>query len=189
MCSSDLYFALGADASALTAAIIAAVALALVFTAWRLIERKHPARALGSLLFVLLSAYVASKTGSAVNFFWPRVLVNVISAVAFVVANLIGWPLIGVVIGPLVGTRMRWRKDPVLLRAYQRASWPWAALNLFRALFLMLFINDENLWVLAVSGALFYGLTFLVIIVSWRIIRRSIPAGHPGLRTPVIDAA
>ena len=93
-------------------AIVAAVALALAFTVWRLIERKHPARALGSLLFVLLSAYVASKTGSAVNFFWPRVLVNFISAVAFVVANLIGWPLIGVVIGPIVGTRMRWRKDP-----------------------------------------------------------------------------
>ena len=184
-----VYFALGADSSALTWAIVAAVALALAFTVWRLIERKHPARALGSLLFVLLSAYVASKTGSAVNFFWPRVLVNFISAVAFVVANLIGWPLIGVVIGPIVGTRMRWRKDPVLLRAYQRASWPWAALNLFRALFLMLFINDENLWVLAVSGALFYGLTFLVIIVSWRIIRRAIPDDHPGLRSPVIDAS
>lgn len=174
----------GSPEEDLTWAIIVSLALALVFTVWRLVERKHPARALGSVLLVLVSAYVASRTGSAADFFWPRVLLNAASALAFIVANLAGWPLIGVILGPLVGTRMRWRSDPVLLRAYRRASWPWAVLNAIRAALLAVFIDGDNLWALAASGAFFYGLTVLTIIASWWIIRRSLPAGHPGIRHP-----
>lgn len=174
----------GSPEEDLTWAIIVSLALALAFTIWRLLERKHPARALGSVLLVLISAYIASRTGSAADFFWPRVLLNAASALAFIVANLAGWPLIGVILGPLVGTRMRWRSDPVLMRAYRRASWPWAALNAVRAVLLAVFIDGDNLWALAASGAFFYGLTVLTIIASWWIIRRSLPADHPGIRHP-----
>ena len=182
-----VYFALGANStSALTWAIVASIALALFFTVWRIVEGKHPARAVGSMLLVVVSAYIASRTGSAADFFWPRVLLNAASALAFVVANLIGWPLIGVVLGPLVGTKMTWRKDPDLMRAYTRASWPWAVLNAVRTVLLLLFIEGDNLWALAVSGAFFYGLTIVTIAISWWLIRRTLPADHLGLRHPRI---
>lgn len=186
-----VYLALGGNAEEdLTWAIIAAIALGLVFTVWRLIERKHPARALASILLVLVSAYIASRTGSAADFFWPRVLLNAASALAFVVANLAGWPLIGVIVGPLVGTRMRWRADPVLMRAYRRASWPWVLLNAIRAGLLLLFIDGNNLWALAASGAAFYGLTILTIIASWWLIKRTLAqADHPGIRRPQLVEA
>ncbi len=186
-----VYLALGGTPEEdLTWAIVAAIGLGLVFTAWRLIERKHPARALGSILLVLVSAYVASRTGSAADFFWPRVLLNAASALAFVVANLAGWPLIGVILGPLVGTRMRWRADPVLMRAYRRASWPWVLLNIIRTALLLLFIDGDNLWALAASGAVFYGLTILTIIASWWIITRTLShADHPGVRRPQVADA
>ena len=181
----SVYLGLGGDATAdLTWAIASAVGLALVFTVWRLVEGKHPARALGSMFIVLVSAYIASRTGSAADFFWPRVLLNAASALAFVVANLIGWPLIGVILGPLVGTRMTWRQDPELMRAYKRASWPWAVLNLVRAILLVMFIDGDNLWALAASGAFFYGLTIVTIIISWRLIKRSLPDDHLGIRHP-----
>jgi len=181
-----VYLALGGDStSALTWAIVVAIALALGFTIWRIIEGKHPARAVGSMLIVLVSAYVASRTGSAADFFWPRVLLNAASALAFVVANLAGWPLIGVILGPLVGTKMRWRKDPVLMRAYKRASWPWVVLNVVRTVLLLLFIDGNNLWALAVSGAFFYGLTIVTIVASWWLIKRTIPDDHAGLRRPL----
>lgn len=179
-----VYLGLGGNAEEdLTWAIIASIGLGLIFTVWRLAERKHPARALGSILLVLVSAYIASRTGSAVDFFWPRVLLNAASALAFLVANLAGWPLIGVILGPLVGTRMRWRDDPVLMRAYKRASWPWVLLNVVRTVLLVVFIDGDNLWALAVSGAFFYGLTIITIIASWWLIRRTLnQAGHPGIR-------
>ena len=183
----SVYLGLGGDASEdLTWAIVAAVGLALVFTVWRIVEGKHPARALGSMLIVLVSAYIAGRTGSAADFFWPRVLLNAASALAFVFANVIGWPLIGVILGPLVGTRMAWRQDPVLMRAYKRASWPWAVLNALRAVLLVLFIDGDNLWALAASGAVFYGLTIVTILVSWWLIKRSLPDDHLGIRHPRI---
>ena len=185
----SVYLGLGGDATEdLTWAIVAAVGLALVFTVWRIIEGKHPARALGSMLVVLVSAYIAGRTGSAADFFWPRVLLNAASALAFVFANVIGWPLIGVILGPLVGTRLTWRQDPDLMRAYKRASWPWAALNALRALLLILFIDGNNLVALAVSGAVFYGLTIVTIVISWWLIKRSLPADHLGIRHPRVHA-
>lgn len=185
-----VYLALGGSGNqALGWAIGSAIALALVFTIWRLVERKHPARAVGSMLLVVASGYIASRTGSAADFFWPRVLLNAASALAFVVANLIRWPLIGVVLGPLAGTRMRWRQDPDLMRAYTLASWPWALLNLFRALLLLFFIDGNQLWALAASGAFFYALTVVAVVSSWWIIKRVLPADHPGIRHPRIPAA
>jgi Protein of unknown function (DUF3159) len=35
------------------------------------------------------------------------------------------WPLLGVVVGAVLGQRTAWRRDPALLRAYSRASWVW----------------------------------------------------------------
>ncbi len=184
-----VYLGMGGDAAEdLTWAIISAISLAVVFTVWRLVEGKHPARAVGSMLIVLVSAYIAARTGSAADFFWPRVLLNAASAVAFIMANLIGWPLIGVILGPLVGTRMTWRRDPDLMRAYKRASWPWAVLNAVRALLLALFIDGDNLWALAASGAFFYALTIVTIVISWRLIKRALPADHLGIRHPHVPS-
>ena len=120
-----------------------ALAIAVVFAIWRMAEGKRPTRALSALLIVAISAYVAVKTDSAVAFFWPRVLVNVISALAFAVSIVVRWPLLGVIVGPIVGTRMRWRQDPDLMRAYARASWLWVALCLIRAAVLVPLIEQR----------------------------------------------
>ena len=180
-----VYVGLGdQNPDSLTWAIVAALALAVLFGVWRLVERKRPTRVVGALVVVALGAYLAARTGSAAAFFWPRVLLNVLSALAFVVGNVVRWPLLGVIVGPLVGTGMRWRKDPVLVRAYSRASWLWVLLNLVRAAVLLPLITANALWGLAASGAFFYLLVIATVLGSWVIIKRSIPEGHPGIRSP-----
>ncbi len=184
-----VYVGLGdSNPNALTWAIVSALVLAVIFGMWRLLERKRPTRVLGAIIVVALGAYVAARTGSAAAFFWPRVLLNVLSALAFVVANFVRWPLLGVIVGPIVGTGMRWRKDPVLVRAYSRGSWLWVLLNLVRAAVLFPLITANALWGLAASGAFFYLLVIATVVGSWFVIKRSIPPDHPGIRSPQVPS-
>lgn len=183
------YVFLGGEGDqALGWAIGVAVVLALGFAIWRIAERKRPTRVIGALVVVALGAYIAAITGSAAAFFWPRVLLNVLSALAFVIANLVRWPLLGVIIGPISGTGMKWRKDPDLLRAYTRASWLWVLLNLIRAAVLFPLIEADALWGLAASGAFFYVLVIITVILSWRIIKAALPPDHLGIRHPRITS-
>lgn len=166
-----------------------AIAVGIAFAIWRIAEGKRPTRTVGALLVVAISAYIAVKTGSAAAFFWPRVLINVVSAMAFVFSIAIRWPLLGVVVGPIVGTRMRWRQDPDLVRAYGRASWLWVALCMIRAAILIPLIEEEALLPLALTGALFYGLVIATVLLSWAVIKRSLPQDHPGIRHPRLVTA
>ena len=119
--------------SNLTAAVISALTIGIVLAGLRISRREKPVRIVGALLVVVLAATVAYSTGSAAAYFWPLVLANIASALAFAFSILIRWPLLGVIVGPITGTGMKWRKDPDLLRAYAKASWLWVLLNVVRA--------------------------------------------------------
>lgn len=172
--------------NSLTWAIGVTLVISGILAVLRVIRGERPVRVVGALLVVLLGAYVAYYTGSAAAYFWPLVLANALSALAFAFSILIRWPLLGVIVGPIAGTGMRWRKDPDLMRAYSRASWLWVLLNLIRAVVQVPLIRGEELWALAAIRPIFYLLVLATILGSWAIIKRSLPAGHPGIRRPQI---
>jgi hypothetical protein len=97
------------------------------------------------LLGVALAATIALVTGNAADFFLVRIVSNALSALAWAVSIVVRWPLLGVVVGTLLGQRTRWRRDPHLLRGYQRASWVWAAQYVVRlAVFLPLYSRGPS---------------------------------------------
>ena len=179
-----VYLATGSN---LTAAVISALTIGVVLAGLRLTRREKPVRIVGALLVVVLAATLAFYTGNAAAYFWPLVLANIASALAFAFSILIRWPLLGVIVGPITGTGMKWRKDPDLLRAYAKASWLWVLLNVVRAAVQVPLIQDEDLWALAAVRPLFYVMVLGVILWSWRIIKNSLPADHPGIRSPRIS--
>ncbi len=165
---------------AIVIGLIAGVGLAIA----RVARGERPTRVLGALLVVVVAALFAAYTGSAVAYFWPLVLANVASALVFAVSILIRWPLLGVMLGPVIGTGMRWRKDPDLLRAYSRATWLWVLLNVIRAVAQLPFIANEDLWALAALRPVFYLLVVATVAGSWAVIRRTLPPEHLGIRHP-----
>jgi len=175
--------------SNLTIAVITSLVIGLGLAALRLSRGEKPIRVTGALLVVVLAAMLAYYTGSAAAYFWPLVLANVASALAFAFSILIKWPLLGVIVGPLTGTGMRWRQDPDLLRAYSRASWIWVLLNVVRAAVQIPLIQGEDLWALAAVRPVFYLMVIGVVFWSWAIIKRALPADHPGIRSPRIPGS
>ena len=73
------------------------------------------------------------------------------------------------------------------MRAYNRASWLWVLLCLIRAAVLIPLIENNWLWALAASGALFYALVIATVLLSWVVIKRTLPADHPGIRSPRVS--
>lgn len=173
--------------SNLTWGVIVGLAIGVGLAIFRVSQGERPTRVTGALLMVVLAALVAYYTGSAVAYFWPLVLANIASAIAFALSILVRWPLLGVIVGPILGTKMTWRQDPDLLRAYSRASWLWVLLNVIRAVVQIPLIKGDALWALAAVRPVFYLLVTATVLLSWRIIRASLPADHPGLRHPRIS--
>lgn len=169
-----------ASAAALVCGMLVAV------VGWRRGER--PRAVLLGLLGVAVAALVAIRTGRAADFFAVQLALNVASALAWAVSIVVRWPLLGVVVGAVLGQRTRWRHDPDLLRGYSVASWAWVGQYVLRVMVFGLLYWASFYWDGAVVAlgvarvALSWPLVAACLAVSWWLLRRSLPADHPGLR-------
>jgi hypothetical protein len=162
-------------------AIVAGVAVA----GWRLSRGHRPRAVLIGLLGVCVAALIALRTGRAEDFFLLQLVSNGASALAWAVSIVVRWPLLGLVVGTVLGQRTRWRADPALLRAYGRGSWVWVAQYVVRlAVFLPLYATHQVVALGVARVALTWPLVAACLAGSWWVIRRSLPPGHPGLRGP-----
>lgn len=121
-----------ATSSNLTTAIWVALGGAVVIALWRIIRRESLQQIAAGLVGVGISAFVASRTGTGEGYFIPGLLQNAAYGVAFLISILIGWPLIGVIVGFLTGRGVSWRGDSELRKAYAAASWIWVGLFALR---------------------------------------------------------
>ena len=164
---------------------VAAIAVGVIVGVLRLVRGHRVTAVLASVAVVAAGALVALYTGRAQDFFLIQLLANIASALAWAVSILIRWPLLGLVVGTLLGQKTRWRRDPDLLRAYGRASWVWVGQYTLRVLVYGLLWWTGAVVALAVARvALSWPLVAATVAVSAVVLRRSLPADHPGLRQP-----
>ena len=157
------YFASG---NSLVVAVGVALGVAVVLAGVKLARHEKPVRVLSGLLGVAIAALFAAYQDDPLGFFQIRVLANILSALAFAGSILVKRPLMGVIIGPIMGTGMRWRQDPDLLKAYSRVTWLWAILSLLRAAIQIPLIQAGQLAWLGATPFLFYGLVGITIAAS-----------------------
>ncbi len=163
----------------------AAVGVGAVLGVWRLRGGDRPLAVLVSLLAVLLGAVIALYTGNAADFFLARLVTNAVSALMWMVSIAARWPLLGVIVGAVLGQGKRWRRDPALLRGYGLASWVWVGQYAVRLLvFIPLWLADAVLALSAAQAVLTWPLVALCIAGSWWVLRKALPSDHPGLRHP-----
>lgn len=108
-------------------AAIAPLALALVGFAWRLIRRETVQAALAGLLGVLVCVAVTLFTGRGEDYYLPGFWINGVWIVAHTVSLLVGWPIIGLLLGFLRGSLTEWRKERSLRMAARLCTLVWIA--------------------------------------------------------------
>lgn len=163
----------------------AAVAGAAVVAGIRLFQGRRPRAVLFGLLGVAAAATVALYTGRAEDFFLLQLVSNAASALLWLVSIVVRWPLLGLVVGGLLGQRTRWRRDPDLVRGYQRASWAWVAQYVVRlALFIPFYLAGDVVLLGLVRTVASPVLVGLSVLASWPLLRTALPDDHPGIRHP-----
>lgn len=166
--------------------VLAALAASGLVAVVRLRRGDRPRSVLIGLLAVCVAALIALRTGRATDFFLLQLLSNAASVLVWMISIVVRWPLLGVVVGGVLGQRGRWRRDPALQRAYSRGSWVWVGQYVVRvAVFVPLYLSDQVMALVAARAALSWPLVAACLAVSWWVIRRSLPPEHPGLRHPM----
>jgi Protein of unknown function (DUF3159) len=161
----------------LNQAIIYSLLPTILFFFWRLLKRETIQYALSGVFGVAICALFAHFSHKATGFYLPSLIKNAAFAALYLLTNLAGWPLIGVIIGPLIGENMNWRNVKARKRAYQNVGWIWAGMFLIRIAVMYPLYKANKLNALgAASFILSYPLYFLVLWLSWVILRQTPPA-------------
>ncbi|EHN11707.1 putative conserved integral membrane alanine and leucine rich protein [Patulibacter medicamentivorans] len=180
------YTATGQDAEL---SAILAVALGVVLTVARVVRGQTLQFALSGLVGIALAGFIVSRTGKAEDFFLPGLLANLGYAAGYLISIAVRWPLIGVLVATMTQQGSEWRKDPVLLQTYTRASWIWVGLFLTRlAVQLPLYLASALVALGVARVAMGIPLFALGLWLTWLVVRRGTPAPAPAA-APSDDAA
>lgn len=106
--------------SALAPLVIAAAAILI-----RLLQRQPLSAALSGLVGVIVCVAAVMFTGEGSSYFVPGFYINAAWILAHTVSLLIGWPLIGLLLGFLRGSLTEWRRVAALRRAAQVVTVFW----------------------------------------------------------------
>lgn len=152
------------------------VGLAAVFTVIRLAQKSPPSAALGGLIAAGAAAALALVTGRGADNFVPGLITNAVYGTAMIVAALIGWSLIGLAAGFLMGEGTAWRADRRKRRAFFWLGLAWGALFLVRlAVQLPLYLTDQVTMLGTLKLVMGLPLFAPMVAVTWLVVRALYP--------------
>ena len=152
------------------------VGIAALFTVARLIARQPVNAAVGGLLAALVAAAFAAFTGEASNNFIPGFITNILYGTAFLVSALIGWSLIGLAVGFLMGEGTAWRRDKRKRRVFFWLAIAWAGLFAARLIVQLPLYFADNVTALG-TLKLVMGIPLFapMVAVTWLAVRALYP--------------
>ena len=118
-------------ASDLKTALIVSIAAAAVLLVARLVQRSTVQFVVNSMFGIAIGAFFAYRSAQgggdsgdqALAYFLPGILYNTVYAVVIAVTIVIGWPLLGFVVGSVTGDPTAWHRDPQIVRLCRNLTW------------------------------------------------------------------
>jgi len=104
-------------------ALVLSVTLAVALLGLRLLQRQTPQFVLNSLFGIGIGAVFAMRSGEAADVFLPGILYNTVYGAVMVLSILVGWPVVGFLIGSVTGDPTGWHRDRPVVRLCALLTW------------------------------------------------------------------
>lgn len=167
-------------------ALIAGLGLAVVAVVVRLVQRSTVQFAVNALFGIGIAAVFALRAASAGGtpedaaraFFTPGLIYNGAYGAVMVLTVLIGWPLVGFLVGSVTGDATAWHDDPAIVRLCSRLTLVLAAPCILRVAVQLPLWLDSQIGLLGASKiAMGWPLQVAAFAaIGWLLSRDSIPA-------------
>ncbi len=99
------------------------VAAAVTLLVIRLVQRSSVQFVVNALFGIGIATLFAARSGEARDVFLPGILLNGGYAAGMIFSIVIGWPLVGFMIGSLVGDPTAWHDDRPLVKLCAQMTW------------------------------------------------------------------
>ncbi len=111
------------------AAVVSAVSTSAFFLILQIVRKKPLTQAIAGALGIAISAFLPLRDGGhAADYFLQGFFTNAAYLAVLTVSLMVRWPLIGVLIGLLVGDNKTWRQNKAKVRRFQAATLVWVTL-------------------------------------------------------------
>lgn len=97
--------------------------LAVILLVVRLTQRQTPQFVVNSIIGIGIAALFALRSGEAKDVFLPGILYNGGYAVAMILSIVVGWPLVGFLVGSVTGDATGWHQDKQIVRLCSILTW------------------------------------------------------------------
>ncbi|WP_150306403.1 DUF3159 domain-containing protein [Planctomonas psychrotolerans] len=169
--------------------VIAPAVVGVVFVVLRLVQRSPATPAIAGLIGIVISALLALRTGEGKDFFVLGFWTNGAYLTAFLLSILVGWPLLGLAVGFLMGEGTAWKRHRPKFRAMRMLTLIWAGFFGLRLAVQMPLYFADNVEALGVTRLVMstpmYG---VLLVLSWLFVR-AVYAKYPADRTDSADAS
>ena len=118
----------------LRTSLILSISLTVLLLVVRLAQRSNPQFVLNALFGIAIAAVFAARSGEARDVFLPGILYNGAYAAVFIVSILVGWPVVGFLVGSLTGDPTAWHANKQVVRLCALLTWLFAAPCIVRVL-------------------------------------------------------
>ena len=169
----------------LSLALGLALGTSALFVLLRVLQRSQTRSAVAGLVAVSASAAIALFTGNASDYYLIGLVTNTVYAIAMLVSLLVGWPLLGLFVGFLMGDGVAWRSDRRKYRMAQLLTLIWFGLFALRlAVQVPLYLAGASAVEALGTSRILMGtpLYALFLVVTWLLVRAVYPSAAKNTR-------
>lgn len=115
--------------------VVSAASISAIFLIVQIVRKKPLTQAIAGALGITISAFLPLRDGGhAADYFLQGFFTNAAYLAVLIISLIVRWPIIGVLIGLLVGDTKSWRTNKAKMRRFQAATLVWVGLFAARLL-------------------------------------------------------